>query len=75
MQQEDPPVSKGRSIRHRESKQVGRGSRRGNSILSKSKPRRDIIKANGDKEGIIEIKKIINPKGTGDPEPSAGPTS
>lgn len=48
-----------------------RASRRGNSVLSKEKanPGGSLPKAYRDKEGIIEIKKIINPVGTGDPEP------
>lgn len=50
---------------------MGRASRRGNSALSKEKanPGGGFPKAYGDKKGIIEIKKIINPLGTGDPEP------
>lgn len=48
-----------------------RASRRGNSVLSKEKanPGGGLPKAYGDKEGIIEIKKIINSVGTGNPEP------
>lgn len=50
---------------------VERASWRGNSVLSKEKanPGGDLPKACGDKERIIEIKKIINLVGTGDPEP------
>lgn len=50
---------------------VERASWRGNSVLSKEQvnPGGPLPKAYGNKEGIIEIKKIINPVGTGDPEP------
>lgn len=53
---------------------MGGGGRRGNSLPSSgsSEPRGGLPQAYGDEEGIIEIKKIISPAGTGDPEPLSG---
>lgn len=42
--------------------------------MTKANPGGGLPKAYADKEGIIEIKKIINPVGTGDPEPLSGDT-